>query len=258
MYVLCGCSEGPLSGEGLSGRPGPLPLRQGSLELGPRWSGWPSFPQETPTVCRSANTHCHAGLASVMESPHPCVLGAVCTVGMPVPQPLCDVRNQVAGRSAGEKSIMRSCVFLERQFCAFSIQLRLPASACRGHCEGTGGEWQAVRGLWRLTLVDCKHQFALLGGVSLVWKSFCPLMGTRLAVCASEWEWGGLCVPHPPALEAHPSITHHPTEKPPPGSRHQDVLPQGTTQIPKIVGSHRVSSCGHLQFILGTKCFLCK
>lgn len=62
--------------------------RQSSLELGPRWSGWPAFPQETPTICRSANTHCHAGLASVMERPHPCVLGAVCTVGMPVPQPL--------------------------------------------------------------------------------------------------------------------------------------------------------------------------
>lgn len=176
--------------------------RQSSLELGPRWSGWPAFPQESPAICRSANTHCHAGLASVMESPHPCVLGAVCTVGMPVPQPRCDMRNQVAGRSAGERSIMRSCVFLERQFCGFSIQPRLPASACRGHREGTRGEWQAVRGLWPLTLVDCKHQFPLPAGVSLVWKSFCPLMGTRLAVCASEWEWGA-CVPHP-------SITHHP------------------------------------------------
>lgn len=109
---------------------------------------------------------------------------------------------------AGEKSITRSCVSLERQFCAFSVQLRLPASACRGHREGTGGKWQAVRGLWRLTLVDCKHQFALLGGVSLVWKSFCPLMGTRLAVCASEWEGGPVCAP-PPSSQG-PS-QHHPS-----------------------------------------------
>lgn len=159
---------------------------------------------------------------------------------------------------AGEKSIMRSCVSLERQSCAFSVQPRLPASACRGHREGTGGEWQAVRGLWRLTLVDGKHQFALLGGVSLVWKSFCPLMGTRLAVCASEWEGGACVCPTPRLSRPIPASPITPTEKPPPGSRHQDVLPQGTTQIPKIVGSVRVSSCGHLQFILGTKCFLCK
>lgn len=115
--------------------------RQGSLELGPRWSGSPSFPQETPTVCRSANTHCHVGLASVMESPHPCVLGAVCTIGMPVPQPLCDVRSQVAGRSAGEKN-MRSCVFLEAV-----LRFRHPAAsaslglqgASRGHRRRVAG-----------------------------------------------------------------------------------------------------------------------
>lgn len=105
--------------------------RQGSLEFGPRWSGWLAFPQETPIICRSANTHCHTGLASVMQSPHPCVLGAVCTVGMPVPQPLCDVRNQVAGRSAGEKSIMRSCVFLEAVLW-FQHPAASAASACRG------------------------------------------------------------------------------------------------------------------------------
>ncbi|KAF6385053.1 hypothetical protein mRhiFer1_008877 [Rhinolophus ferrumequinum] len=35
MYVLCGCSEGPPSGEGLSGRPGPLPLARAALSLRP-------------------------------------------------------------------------------------------------------------------------------------------------------------------------------------------------------------------------------
>lgn len=35
MYELCGCSEGPPSGEGHSGEPGPLPLARAALNLGP-------------------------------------------------------------------------------------------------------------------------------------------------------------------------------------------------------------------------------
>lgn len=124
MGVLCGGSEPPPSGEGGSGRPGPLPLAREAFSLGlVGLDGRHSC--RRPSYCQQFCPHSLVRPASPHSDGEPdtCGRGAVCTVGV-------SVQNQVAGSSAGEKSIMRPCMFLERLFCGFRIQPRT-ASLCQ-------------------------------------------------------------------------------------------------------------------------------